>query len=57
LAASLKQAGLEEDAAAAAAEFRSACGTFSADAYVRQMPYARQEDRDRMAAGIRAAGL
>jgi adenylate cyclase len=57
LAASLKRAGQDDDAAAAVVEFRSACATFSTDAYVKQMPYARQEDRDRLTAGLRAAGL
>jgi len=57
LAASLKQAGLDDEADAVVAEFKRDCSAFSADAYVEQMPYARQADRDRLAGGVHAAGL
>lgn len=57
LAASLKQAGLDGEADAVVAEFRRDCSEFSADEYVGQKPYARSEDRDRLAKGMHSAGL
>lgn len=56
-AASLKQAGLDGEADAVVAEFRRDCSEFSADEYVGQKPYARSEDRDRLAKGMHGAGL
>ncbi len=57
LAASLKQAGLDEQADAAVADIKRNCGDFSVDEYLERKPYARQEDRDRLASGMHNAGL
>jgi adenylate cyclase len=54
-AASLKQAGPDDDAAVA--ELKRDCSDFLVDAYIEQMAYARQEDRDHLAAGMHNAGL
>ncbi|MCZ6709934.1 MAG: adenylate/guanylate cyclase domain-containing protein [Gammaproteobacteria bacterium] len=57
LAASLKQAGKDDEAKAVVAEFKRDCSEFSVAAHIEQMPFTRQEDRDHLAAGMNSAGV
>jgi TolB-like protein/DNA-binding winged helix-turn-helix (wHTH) protein/Tfp pilus assembly protein PilF len=57
LAALAATTGRDEEASAAAAEVRRIQPDFSIAAYVRFMRLAREEDRQRLATGLRKAGL
>jgi adenylate cyclase len=57
LAASLRQAGRDVEAATATAELKQECNEFSVIEYIEKMPFARQNDRDHLAEGMKKAGV
>ncbi|MEX0628401.1 MAG: adenylate/guanylate cyclase domain-containing protein [Cucumibacter sp.] len=57
LAASFSLAGTADDAGGLVAEMAGDCAKFSAEAYVARLAYARREDREKMLAAMKAAGL